>query len=80
MLRQNETLPWQPQIQQAHQPHDEATVDIQREHYFTPNRFYCVETICALCGVVIAWAKFAKSESLTDILGFLESVYPTEES
>ena len=53
----------QPQIQQAHQPHDEATVDIQRENYFTPNHFYCVETICAPCGVVIAWAMFAKSES-----------------
>ena len=80
MLRQNESLPWQPQIQQAHQPHDEATVDIQRENYFTPNCFYCVETICAPCGVVIAWAKFAKSESPTNILNFLESVYPTEES
>jgi hypothetical protein len=29
---------------------------------------------------VIAWAKFAKSESPTNILGFLESVFPTEES
>ena len=80
MLRQNESLPWQPQIQQAHQPPDEATVDIQRENYFTPNCFYCVETICAPCGVVIAWAKFAKSESPTNILTFFELVYPTEES
>ena len=39
-----------------------------------------VETICAPCGVVIAWAKFAKAESPTNILNFLESVYPTEES
>jgi hypothetical protein len=29
---------------------------------------------------VIAWAKFAKSESPTNILSFLETVYPTEES
>ncbi len=43
-------------------------------------RFYCVETICALCGVVIAWAKFAKSESPTNILAFLQSVFPTEDS
>jgi hypothetical protein len=39
-----------------------------------------VETICAPCGIVIAWTKFAKSESPTNILNFLETVYPTEES
>ena len=49
-------------------------------HYFGPGKFYCVETICAPCGVVIAWTKFDKSESPTNILKFLESVYPTEES
>ena len=80
LQRQNEPLPWQPLIEQTNQPHDEPPVDIQRENCFTPNRFYCVETICAPCGVVIAWAKFAKSESPTNILNFLESVYPTEDS
>ena len=39
-----------------------------------------METICAPCGVVIAWAKFAKAESPTNILAFLETVFPTEES
>ena len=39
-----------------------------------------VETICAPCGAVIAWTKFDKSESETQILKFLVSVYPTEES
>jgi len=29
---------------------------------------------------VIAWAKFAKSESPTNILAFLETIFPTEES
>ena len=38
-----------------------------------------METICAPCGVVIAWAKFAKAESPTNILAFLETVFPTEE-
>ena len=38
------------------------------------------ETITAPCAVVIAWAKFPKSESPTNILNFLESVYPTAES
>ena len=47
---------------------------------FTPHQFYCVETICAPCGVVIAWMKFANSESPANILKFLETVYPTEES
>jgi hypothetical protein len=80
LQRPNEYLPWQPTIQRNHQPHDEPTPDVQRANYFTPNHFYCVETICAPCGVVIAWAKFAKAESPTNILNFLESVYPTEES
>ncbi|KAF8868808.1 hypothetical protein CPB84DRAFT_1818953 [Gymnopilus junonius] len=38
------------------------------------------KTICAPCGVVIAWTKFARSESTTNILNFLGSVYETEES
>jgi hypothetical protein len=65
------------------QPHDEPSVaegEAKKAHYFSPSRFYCIETICAPCGVVIAWAKFAKSESPTNILRFLESVYPTEMS
>ena len=80
LQRANEQLPWQPIVQSNHQPHDEPTPDISREIYFIPNHFYCVETICAPCGVVIAWAKFAKEESPTNILNFLASVYPTEES
>jgi hypothetical protein len=31
-------------------------------------------------GVVIAWTKFDKAESPTNILKFLEEVFPTEES
>ena len=54
----------------------------EREHknYFSAPRFYCVGTICAPCGVVIAWEKFPKSESPTHILTFLENVFQTEES
>ena len=36
--------------------------------------------VCAPCGVVIAWTKFAKSESPTKILQFLGRVYPSEDS
>jgi hypothetical protein len=48
--------------------------------YFTPHWFYCVETICAPCGVVIAWTKFANAESPSNIIKFLNTVYPTQES
>jgi hypothetical protein len=71
-------MPWQETLATNNQPHDEPAEEIRRSHYFSPSRFYCIETICAPCGVVIAWAKFAKAESPTNILHFLESVYPTE--
>ena len=76
----SEQLPWQNTLRTNNQPHDEPAEEVQGSHYFSPARFYCTETICAPCGVVIAWAKFAKAESATNILHFLESVYPTEES
>src|SRR6267154_5412458 len=41
--------------------------------------FYCVETICAPCGALHAWALFDKAESSTNILNFLEAVYPTSD-
>jgi hypothetical protein len=75
-----EVHPWQQPVQTNSQPHDEPAEEIQRKNYFSASRFYCAETICAPCGVVIAWAKFAKSESPTNILAFLETIFPTEES
>ena len=80
LQRPGENMPWQPVAHVNLQPHDEHTPETQRRNYFTASRFYCVETICAPCGTVIAWAKFAKSESPTNILQFLETVYPNEES
>jgi hypothetical protein len=82
LQRPNENMPWTfpITINENVQPHDEPAPEPQRNTYFVAPRFYCVETICAPCGVVIAWAKFAKSESPTNILAFLEQVYPTEES
>ncbi len=76
-----ENLEWLPKIQRDFLPHD-GPVPAERENktYFSPNRFYCVETICAPCGTVIAWAKFDKSESPTNIMKFLNEVYPTEAS
>lgn len=74
--------PWQQNnVNTVVQPHDEDHPEPQQhKHYFSPNHFYCVETICAPCGVVIAWTKFAKSESPTNILNWLASVYPNIES
>lgn len=82
-LRIDEALPWIPQSQHNTQPHDQPESSDRRaatRDHFIPPRMYCVETLCAPCGVVIAWAKFLKSESPTNILNFLEHVYPTEGS
>lgn len=83
LLRRSEAenLPWLPQAHQPAPPHDGPdSTQPERNNYFQPSRFYCIETICAPCGVVIAWTKFPKAESPTNILRFLESVYPREES
>jgi len=73
--------PWHPRTERVTQPHDEPEPEVVLpKNYFSAAKFYCVETICAPCGVVIAWTKFDKSESPTHILNFLESVFPTEES
>ncbi|KIJ92194.1 hypothetical protein K443DRAFT_113950 [Laccaria amethystina LaAM-08-1] len=78
MLRQpGENLPWLPNpIQHCQHPHDGPPLADQTvKNYFSPNRFYCVETICAPCGTVIGWGKFARSESPTNIVAFLNSIY-----
>jgi hypothetical protein len=80
IIQKPNSQPWLQTGEPNQQPHDEPVEEVQRKTYFSPSRFYCVETICAPCGVVIAWAKFPKSESPTNILAFLESVFPTEES
>ncbi|KIJ94076.1 hypothetical protein K443DRAFT_111106, partial [Laccaria amethystina LaAM-08-1] len=73
---------WQPKAKGPNpQHHDDPNTDPPLpSNFFSPSHFYCVETICAPCGVIIAWAKFDQSESPTNILNFLGSVYPTEES
>jgi hypothetical protein len=78
---EEERVEWLPQINRQVQAHDEpAAVARPRDNYFTAPRFYCVETICAPCGVVVAWTKFAKAESETNILNFLQHVYPDPDS
>jgi len=67
------------------QPHDDEVETenpqptIKRKTYFSPNRSYCVETACSPCGVVIAWTKFPKSESPTNILNWLDELFPNKE-
>ena len=82
LQRPGELQVWQrPPHSAIQHPHDEeAPENVQRKNYFSPNQFYCVETLCAPCGVVIAWTKFAKAESPTNILNFLQDIFPTEES
>ena len=81
MLQQPQELQtWKSRLNHPYQPHDEETPDHALTHYFGPACYYCVETIVAPCGVVIAWTKFDKSESPTKILNFLETIYPNIES
>ena len=84
LRRSDESWPWMSELPRANQsqPHDQeaATSEGSLRDCFMPSRTYCVETICAPCGIVVAWAKFAKSESPTNILNFLEQVYTTEDS
>jgi hypothetical protein len=82
---EDERLPWLPALHNRNlQPHDQpAPAPAHRNQpksYFVASRFYCVETICAPCGVVIAWGKFPKAESPTNILDFLDKVYPDANS
>jgi hypothetical protein len=80
LQRPQELQPWQTPQNHPHQPHDEETPDHVQKHFFSPARYYCVETIVAPCGVVIAWTKFDKSESPTHILDFLKTIYPDNDS
>jgi hypothetical protein len=78
---EEERVDWLPQRNQQVQPHDEdANSQSRKDNYFVPPRFYCVETICAPCGAVHAWTLFDKAESPTNILNFLDAVYPTPDS
>jgi len=80
LQRPAENAEWNPAVIETVQPHDEEATETACKHYFGPAQFYCVETICAPCGVVIGWDKFAKSESPTKILNFLNAMYPTQDS
>ena len=75
---EEEHVEWLPQRNRQVQPHDEdASPESKRDNYFVPPCFYCVETLYAPCGAVHAWTLFDKSESPTQILDFLDAVYPT---
>ncbi|EDR08987.1 uncharacterized protein LACBIDRAFT_326640 [Laccaria bicolor S238N-H82] len=68
---QEEHLEWNPRSEHEVQPHDQPAPEPKKlKHFFGPVTFYCVET----------WAKFAKSESESNILAFMQKVYPTKES
>ncbi|KAA1478958.1 hypothetical protein DENSPDRAFT_861947 [Dentipellis sp. KUC8613] len=76
---ENENVPWLPNNLNAPQPHDEeADETAEYDNYFTAKTIYCIETMVAPCGVVVAWTKFPKAESPTNILNFLASVYPKQ--
>ncbi|KAH6874119.1 hypothetical protein BKA70DRAFT_1378931 [Coprinopsis sp. MPI-PUGE-AT-0042] len=69
--RPAERQPWQESHEHPENPHNQPDPQpYQPKHYFAASRYYCVETLCAPC------VFFAKSESPTNIMKFLESVYP----
>src|SRR6266511_1022953 len=78
LQRPDENYPWQPRRRGPNpQQHDDPNTDPPPPvDYFRAARFYCVERICAPCGVVIAWTKFANSDSSTKGLKFLKDTYP----
>jgi len=76
LRRPDDAWPWMPAAPPNVQPHDEEEQATRVRDCFTPAKIYCVETICAPCGVAVAWAKFTKAESPTNILNFLGTVYP----
>jgi hypothetical protein len=57
---EEERLQWLPSRNQQSQAHDSLSANPapERKHYFSAGRWYCVETICLPCGLVIAWTKF----------------------
>ena len=70
-------MPWQDwRLAAEAQAHNEPAPDDdgepRRKNYFSPVRCYCTETSSYPCGTPIAWELFDKSESPTNILGFLE--------
>ena len=84
LQRPGESQAWNPQRRgpnrRRHDDDDDDEEPPPSPNFFGPARYYCVETICTPCGVVIAWTKFPRSESPTNILKFLEDVYQNEAS
>ncbi|KAH6885560.1 hypothetical protein BKA70DRAFT_1123965, partial [Coprinopsis sp. MPI-PUGE-AT-0042] len=59
--RPGEQQPWQESHEHSENPHDQPDPQPhQPKHYFAASRYYCVETLCAPCGVIEAWSLFAK--------------------
>ena len=65
---------------QPHQPHDEENPEQVQKHFFSLAQAYCIKSVAAPCGFVIAWTNHHKFESPTNIFNYLETNYPTPES
>ncbi|KAF9492756.1 hypothetical protein BDN71DRAFT_1483711 [Pleurotus eryngii] len=68
---QEERQDWLPHAAEAEEL-EHGNLQEQKVEEVSGTKFYCVETICPPCGVVIAWHKFAKAEGVAKILHFLE--------
>ncbi|KAF8295682.1 hypothetical protein DL93DRAFT_2150938 [Clavulina sp. PMI_390] len=56
----------------------QATARVQ--HIWQYRHVHCIETVTRPCGHIIAWTKFATSESPTNIINMLSVIFPTQES
>lgn len=49
-------------------------------HRFRAGKIYCVQTVQYACGVTIGWGKCYRSESPSQVIELLTSIFPTLES
>jgi hypothetical protein len=48
------------------------------QHYFRAGSIFCVQTIQWACGTPIAWGKCYDSESVSQVMSFLNSTFPSD--
>lgn len=48
----------------------------QVRHTFRAKTIYCLQTVQWACGVPIGWGKCYRSESLPQVLGILDNIFP----
>lgn len=50
------------------------------QHTWQYRHIHCLETVTRPCGCILAWTKFATSESPTNIIRMIEEIFPNPDS